>query len=68
MSVIQNDVVQAPVEMPCSTTMPPVWYLNHYRCPTCQLAWQDEWDCTCNDRCPSCHQEIVAFKSDLIDY
>jgi hypothetical protein len=41
--------------------------LNHYRCPTCQLDWQDEWDCGCNDRCPSCHQEIVAFKSDLIE-
>ena len=61
MSVAPNDVVHAPVEMP------PVWYLNHYRCPTCQLAWQDEWDCGCNDRCPSCHQEIVAFKSDLIE-
>jgi hypothetical protein len=19
-------------------------YLNRYRCPTCQIAWQDEWD------------------------
>ena len=67
MSVAPNDVVQAPVEMLCSAAMPPVWYLNHYRCPTCQLDWQDEWDCACNDRCPSCHQEIVAFKSDLIE-
>ena len=44
-----------------------VWYLNHYHCPSCGLDWQDEWDCGCNDHCPSCHQEIVAYQSDLIE-
>ncbi len=45
---------------------PPVRHLNHYRCPTCQLDWQDEWDCACDDRCPSCHKAIAPYHSDLI--
>ena len=38
-------------------------YLNLYRCPTCLLNWQDEWDCGCHDRCPQCHKEITPYVS-----
>ena len=43
------------------------WYSNYYRCPHCQQEWQDEWDCTCNDKCPTCHKEIEAYASELIE-
>jgi len=70
--------VTAFLEEPIVTTSPinanqsdcetmPVRYLNHYRCPYCQQDWQDEWDCACNDRCPSCDKEIVPYHSDLVD-
>ena len=42
-------------------------YLNHYHCPHCQLEWQDEWDCTCNDKCPTCNKEIEPYASELIE-
>lgn len=29
----------------------------HYTCP-CGTEWWDEWDCACNDRCPTCDTEI----------
>lgn len=41
------------------------WFRNHYRCP-CGSEWQDEGDCTCNDRCPACNAEIVPCKSEDI--
>lgn len=28
--------------------------LNYYECPQCGTAWEDEWDCACNDTCPAC--------------
>lgn len=37
-------------------------YRNFYRCP-CGEKWQDDWDCKCNDRCPSCDKEIEPYKS-----
>lgn len=40
-----------------------LWFLNFYRCP-CGAEWQDEWDCTCNDRCPTCNAEIEPYKSE----
>ena len=33
------------------------WFRKHYTCP-CGTDWYDEWDCLCNDRCPSCNAEI----------
>lgn len=38
------------------------WYRNFYRCP-CGEEWTDEWDCTCNDRCPKCNAEIEPYES-----
>ena len=44
-----------------------LWFLNYYRCPCCQIDWTDEWDCQCNDKCPSCNKEITPYKSEEID-
>src|SRR5712691_6965963 len=33
------------------------WFRKHHSCP-CGTQWWDEWDCLCNDRCPSCNAEI----------
>lgn len=30
-------------------------FINHYHCPRCNESWQDESDCTCDDRCPECN-------------
>lgn len=38
-------------------------FLNRYRCPTCQIDWQEEWDCGCNDRCRLCHKEVTPYAS-----
>jgi hypothetical protein len=32
-------------------------YTNHYECP-CGTSWDDNWSCSCNDRCPECDKEI----------
>lgn len=39
-------------------------YVNHYHCSWCGCEWQDEWDCTCNDRCPNCDAETEPHHSD----
>ncbi len=39
-------------------------YLNHYHCEACDVAWQDEWSCACNDRCPACNAEIEPHQSE----
>lgn len=39
-------------------------YRNFYLC--CDTEWQDEWDSTCNDRCPVCNKEIAPYKSEDI--
>ena len=43
------------------------WYGNHYHCPHCRQEWQDEGDCTCNDKCLSCNKEIEPYASELIE-
>ena len=58
---LENGVSHAHVEIEA------VRYLNHYRCPTCQIDWQDVWHCACNDRCSSCHKEIVPLYSESMD-
>lgn len=47
-------------------------YHNYYRCPGNldyrtqhePLEWEDEWDCACNDKCPTCNAEIEPYQSD----
>ncbi len=43
-----------------------MWFINYYKC-TCGYQWQDEWDCTCNDRCPECNKEIEPYESEEIE-
>jgi hypothetical protein len=33
------------------------WFLKRYSCEECGTAWQDEWSCPCNDKCPVCNVE-----------
>ena len=33
------------------------WFRKHHTC-FCGTEWWDEWDCLCNDRCPTCDAEI----------
>jgi len=37
-------------------------FINKYRCP-CGHEWEDQWDCKCNDRCPTCDKEIEPYES-----
>ena len=32
-------------------------YLNIYECP-CGNAWEDHWDCGCDDECAACGRTI----------
>ena len=36
------------------------WYRKFHHCP-CGEEWEDEWDCLCNDKCPSCNKEIEPY-------
>ena len=41
-------------------------FCNFYRCSECGTEWQDDWSCTCNDRCPECNTETEPYKSEDI--
>ena len=43
--------------MPC--------FRKHHTCP-CGTDWWDEWDCLCNDRCPTCDAEIEPDEHEAI--
>lgn len=38
-------------------------FRNFYECP-CGCAWDDLWDCACNDKCPICNKEIEPNRSE----
>jgi hypothetical protein len=40
------------------------WYLNKYECERCSYYWEDEWSCTCDDRCPECNCANSPFDSE----
>lgn len=42
------------------------WFNKYYRCP-CGTEWQDEWDCLCNDPCPTCDTECEPYDHAEID-
>jgi hypothetical protein len=42
-------------------------YRNYYHCPICGEHWEDEWDCTCDDRCPNCNASCSPYKSEDLD-
>lgn len=35
-------------------------FRNHYRCPTCDCTWSDDWDATCDDDCPNCGARHIS--------
>ena len=37
-------------------------YRMRYVCPEDGARWLMEWFCPCNDRCPTCDEEIKPFK------
>jgi O-acetyl-ADP-ribose deacetylase (regulator of RNase III) len=41
-------------------------FRNFYRCSDCNTEWDDEWSCTCNDKCPDCNKEIEPYLSEDI--
>jgi len=42
------------------------YFVNYYECPRCLTAWSSRDDCTCNDRCPDCNDEIEPYNSEEI--
>lgn len=30
------------------------WYHLTYHCYGCNITWEDEWSCACDDECPKC--------------
>lgn len=49
------------------TTGARTWYLNSYHCDRCDISWDDEWDCMCNDRCPECNRETEPHDSIILE-
>ena len=45
---------------PCRT-------INHYRCQECDISWDDQWSCACNDECPGCNVETEPHDSVELD-
>ena len=45
-------------------------YKNHYKCDVvrdnkpCNTEWTDNWDCMCDDRCPTCNTPTSPHQSD----
>jgi hypothetical protein len=36
------------------------------RCSECGTEWDDEWDCLCNDRCPTCNAETTPESAEAV--
>lgn len=43
------------------------WFNKYYRCPECGTEWQDEWECLCDDRCPTCDTSSAPYDHAEID-
>lgn len=41
-------------------------YRNTYECP-CGNAWEDHWDCGCDDECAACGATISPSESERLD-
>jgi hypothetical protein len=42
------------------------WFNKFYHCP-CGTKWEDEWDCLCDDRCPSCGTSCEPYDHEEIE-
>lgn len=45
----------------CKIVNPIIIYEITYKCPDDKALWKTWWTCPCNDRCPSCDDEIEAL-------
>lgn len=36
-------------------------FTNHYHCEDCDVEWEDEWSCACDDECPECGTPISPY-------
>ena len=41
-------------------------FRNYYYCPSCDVAWEDEWNACCDDRCPNCDISYSPIRSEDI--
>lgn len=37
--------------------------VNYYECPDCDVRWDDEWECACDDECPQCGTDVSPYES-----
>ena len=44
-----------------------VTYTSFYRCDDCDVEWDSEWSCACNDECPECGAEIEPYDYETDD-
>lgn len=45
----------------------PVMYSNTYHCDACNVAWDDEHSCACDDECPRCGDCVSPESSERIN-
>jgi hypothetical protein len=36
-------------------------YTNQYQCDDCEVSWEDQWTCACDDDCPECGVSISPY-------
>jgi len=41
-----------------------IMYHNYYKCDDCNVEWEDDWDCMCDDECPDCGTPYSPYQSD----
>lgn len=41
-------------------------FCNHYFCTDCNLDWEGEWDCECDEKCASCNTTYTPYHSEDI--
>ena len=60
-------VIHKVINIVWSEAQEPFRFRNYYQCPYDRAKWDDEWTCTCNDRCPVCNAEIEPHFSEDIE-
>ena len=42
-------------------------FRNHYHCSDCDVSWDDEWSCACDDKCPECGTSYSPVSSEVVE-
>jgi hypothetical protein len=67
MSQIANKIViDTVISVVPAPPKAPFLFRNYYLCPKDGIEWRDEWNHSCNDRCPVCDAEIGPYFSEDI--